>query len=39
MLLDGLQNEDKLNLRKFGDRYQEYMKKVPMWNVFKGLIK
>jgi protein-S-isoprenylcysteine O-methyltransferase Ste14 len=31
--------EDAFNIRKFGDRYQEYMKKVPMWNVFKGLRK
>ncbi|MFZ2054447.1 MAG: isoprenylcysteine carboxylmethyltransferase family protein [Candidatus Aminicenantales bacterium] len=31
--------EDEFNIRKFGDRYQEYMKKVPMWNIFKGLRK
>jgi protein-S-isoprenylcysteine O-methyltransferase Ste14 len=31
--------EDKLNVRKFGARYQEYMKKVPVWNVLKGLKK
>ncbi len=29
--------EDEFNLKKFGDSYKEYMKKVPRWNVFKGL--
>ena len=27
------------NIKKFGANYEEYMKKVPMWNVFKGLKK
>jgi protein-S-isoprenylcysteine O-methyltransferase Ste14 len=27
--------EDEFNIKKFGDSYREYMKKVPMWNVFK----
>ena len=27
--------EDAFNIDKFGDAYQEYMKKVPMWNVFR----
>ena len=31
--------EDEFNVNKFGDSYREYMKKVPMWNVFKSLIK
>jgi len=25
------------NIKKFGADYEEYMNKVPMWNVFKGL--
>jgi len=29
--------EDEFNILKFGDDYREYMKKVPMWNVLKGL--
>ena len=29
--------EDEFNVNKFGEGYREYMKKVPMWNVFKGL--
>jgi protein-S-isoprenylcysteine O-methyltransferase Ste14 len=29
--------EDKFNIEKFGNSYGEYMKKVPMWNVFKSL--
>jgi protein-S-isoprenylcysteine O-methyltransferase Ste14 len=29
--------EDKFNIEKFGNSYGEYMKKVPMWNVFKAL--
>ena len=32
-------NEDAFNIEKFGDGYKEYMKKVPMWNAFKGLRK
>ena len=31
--------EDEFNLKKFGDSYKEYMQKVPMWNVMKGLRK
>jgi len=31
--------EDEFNILKFGDDYREYMKKVPMWNVLKGLIR
>jgi protein-S-isoprenylcysteine O-methyltransferase Ste14 len=29
--------EADYNVTKFGDAYKDYMKKVPMWNVFKGL--
>jgi protein-S-isoprenylcysteine O-methyltransferase Ste14 len=29
--------EVEYNIRKFGDRYEAYMKKVPMWNIIKGL--
>jgi protein-S-isoprenylcysteine O-methyltransferase Ste14 len=29
--------EDEFNIKKFGDGYKEYMKKVPMWNILKGL--
>lgn len=31
--------ESELNIRKFGGPYKEYMKKVPAWNVLKGLRK
>ena len=31
--------ETEFNIGKFGDPYREYIKKVPMWNVFKGLRK
>lgn len=31
--------EDEFNLKKFGGSYREYMEKVPMWNVIKGLRK
>ena len=31
--------EGEYNIRKFGDAYKEYMKQVPMWNIFKGLKK
>jgi len=31
--------EDEFNIKKFGDRYRDYMKKVPRWNVFRGLRK
>jgi protein-S-isoprenylcysteine O-methyltransferase Ste14 len=27
--------ESNYNIRKFGDDYKEYMKKVPMWNFLK----
>ncbi len=27
--------ESTYNIRKFGDTYKEYTKKVPMWNIFK----
>lgn len=29
--------EEKLNLRKWGDEYRQYMKEVPRWNIIKGL--
>ena len=29
--------EDEFNIKKFGDDYNEYMKKVPMWNFLRGL--
>jgi len=29
--------EDEFNIEKFGDGYREYMNRVPMWNVLKGL--
>jgi protein-S-isoprenylcysteine O-methyltransferase Ste14 len=31
--------EDEFNLKKFGDSYREYMQKITMWNVMKGLRK
>jgi protein-S-isoprenylcysteine O-methyltransferase Ste14 len=31
--------EDEFNIIKFGDRYRDYVKKVPRWNVFRGLRK
>ena len=31
--------EDEFNIKKFGDSYREYMKKIPRWNVFQGLRK
>jgi len=31
--------EDEFNVKKFGDAYREYMKRVPMWNIFRGLRK
>jgi protein-S-isoprenylcysteine O-methyltransferase Ste14 len=31
--------EDELNIKKFGDRYRDYMKKVPRWNAFRRLTK
>ncbi len=29
--------EDRFNLKKFGGSYKKYIKKVSMWNAFKGL--
>ena len=29
--------EDAFNLRKFGPVYEDYMRRVPMWNVWKGM--
>ena len=29
--------EAEHNVKKFGDKYKEYIKKVPMWNIFKGI--
>jgi len=31
--------EAEYNIRKFGDKYKEYIKKVPVWNIFKGIRK
>ncbi|MDY6965247.1 MAG: NnrU family protein [Halobacteriota archaeon] len=31
--------ESEYNIKKFGDRYKEYMDEVPMWNVFRVLKK
>jgi protein-S-isoprenylcysteine O-methyltransferase Ste14 len=31
--------EEKDNLEKFGNEYEEYMERVPMWNFFKGIIR
>jgi protein-S-isoprenylcysteine O-methyltransferase Ste14 len=31
--------EATYNLKKFGDDYLHYMRRVPMWNLFKGLKK
>ena len=31
--------EAEYNIKKLRDEYKEYMKKVPMWNIFKGLRK
>jgi protein-S-isoprenylcysteine O-methyltransferase Ste14 len=33
----GATKEDEFNINEFGDEYKEYMKKVPMWNIIKGL--
>ncbi len=35
----GAIKEDEFNIKEFGDAYREYTRKVPMWNVFKGLRK
>jgi protein-S-isoprenylcysteine O-methyltransferase Ste14 len=29
--------EKELNLKKFGAAYQDYMEKVPMWNLIQGI--
>jgi len=29
--------ERKLNIRKWGDAYLQYMKEVPRWNIIVGL--
>jgi len=31
--------EDSYNIKKFGREYIEYMKKVPMWNFFLGILR
>ena len=31
--------EDEFNIKKFGDSYRKYMKKVPMWDFLSGLKK
>jgi len=31
--------EDTFNIEQFGDGYKEYMRKVPMWNILRGLRK
>jgi len=31
--------ENVFNIEKFGDTYKDYMRRVPMWNVFRGLRK
>jgi len=31
--------EVEYNMKKFGNEYREYMKEVPMWNIFKRLRK
>jgi len=33
----GATKEDEFNIKEFGDEYKEYMNKVPMWNIIKGL--
>lgn len=30
-------NEKQYNIKKFGDDYKEYMRRVPVWNIFKTL--
>ena len=30
-------DEEKLNIKKWGDEYRQYMKEVPRWNVIRGL--
>lgn len=31
--------ESEYDMRKFGNAYEEYMERVPLWNIFKGLRK
>ena len=31
-------NEDKMNIRKWGSQYLQYMKEVPRFNFIKGLL-
>jgi protein-S-isoprenylcysteine O-methyltransferase Ste14 len=31
--------EDAYNIERFGESYKKYMKSVPRWNVFNGLLK
>jgi protein-S-isoprenylcysteine O-methyltransferase Ste14 len=31
------QKEDAFNIKKFGDSYRRYMRRVPKWNVLRGL--
>ena len=35
--LRAAKQEDEFNMKKFGDVYQQYMDKVPTWNVFRGM--
>jgi len=32
-------SEAEYNIRKFGDAYRDYMHRVPMWNIFKGIFR
>jgi protein-S-isoprenylcysteine O-methyltransferase Ste14 len=32
-------SEPEYNRRKFGQAYEEYARKVPMWNIFKSLLR
>jgi len=38
-LVVGNKAEEKENLEKFGDKYKEYMKRVPSWNFLKGILR
>jgi len=31
--------ERRLNIKKWGDRYKQYMKEVPRWNIILGLVR
>lgn len=35
----GATKEDEFNIKEFSDAYREYMKRVPLWNLLKGLRK